>query len=171
MNYGAIDTQTHCRVLLRDMSAPGLRFSLAACSALYRGELLLGGGARATKPSAPAPTTTSRTVSSTCSKRDGAGVPLDARTWVEIHHRSDPDLTQAYATGLSPLSGPEARRHLHVQNARLGSAPAADPGKVLASVHQLEGQDVPSGGMLAGEQPERSRGAAVSRSGRSTELA
>ena len=96
MNYGAIDTQTHCRVLLRDMSAPGLRFSLAACSALYRGELLLGGGARATKPSAPAPTTTSRTVSSTCSKRDGAGVPLDARTWVEIHHRSDPDLTQAY---------------------------------------------------------------------------
>ena len=60
---------------------------------------------------------------------------------------------------------------LHVQNGRLGSAPAADPGKVLASVHRLEGQDVPSGGGLAGEQPGRSRGAAVSRSGRSTELA
>ena len=60
------------------------------------------------------------------------------------------------------------RFRLHVQNARLGSAPAADPGNVLASVHQLKGQDVPSGGILAGEQPGRSRGAAVSRSGRST---
>ena len=60
------------------------------------------------------------------------------------------------------------RFRLHVQNARLGSAPAADPGNVLASVHRLKGQDVPSGGILAGEQPGRSRGAAVSRSGRST---
>ena len=60
------------------------------------------------------------------------------------------------------------RFRLHVQNARLGSAPAVDPGNVLASVHRLEGQDVPSGGRLAAEQPACSRWAAVSRSRRST---
>ena len=38
-------------------------------------------------------------------------------------------------------------------------------------MHRLEGQDVPSGGGLAGEQPDRSRGAATSRSRRSTKLA
>ena len=37
-------------------------------------------------------------------------------------------------------------------------------------MHRLKGQDVPSGGRLAGEQPGRSRGAVLSRSGRSTEI-
>ena len=37
-------------------------------------------------------------------------------------------------------------------------------------MHRLKGQDVPSGGGLAGEQPDRSRGAAVSRSGRSAQI-
>ena len=51
---------------------------------------------------------------------------------------------------------------------------AAEPR--LQAIHRdrctdLKGQDVPSGGGLAGEQPGRSRGAACSRSGRSTELA
>ena len=51
---------------------------------------------------------------------------------------------------------------------------AAEPR--LQAIHRdrctdLKGQDDPSGGGLAGEQPGRSRGAACSRSGRSTELA
>ena len=37
-------------------------------------------------------------------------------------------------------------------------------------MHRLKGQDVPLGGRLAGEQPGRSRGAVLSRSGRSTEI-
>jgi hypothetical protein len=96
-----------------------------------------------------------------------------------VHCRAKPEA--GYELSLYSLAGPTTARtphrqgpSLHVQstaNARLGSAPAADPGEVLASVHRLEGQDVPSGGRLAGEQPDRSRGAVVSRSGRSTELA
>ena len=37
-------------------------------------------------------------------------------------------------------------------------------------MHQMKGHDVPSGGELAGEQPDRSSGAAVSRSRRSAQI-
>ena len=47
--------------------------------------------------------------------------------------------------------------------------PLEGPGGPSGPMHRLKGQDVPLGGRLAGEQPGRSGGAAVSRSGRSAQ--
>ena len=87
-----------------------------------------------------------------------------ARCIVLLKNKPTPTLTQIFAGNDGQNQPAVVAGVQSTANARLGSAPAAGPGEVLASVHRLEGQDVPSGGRNAGEQPERSRWAAVSRS-------